>query len=145
MQGLAPALRERSSPPTHSLWIDTMNRCFSARFRATRRTTTLALGLLAFGLAPAALAQNQPRTFPDNALRGTLVVVQPPVIQLDGKTAQLSPGARIRGTNNMLLMSGALVNQQLLVNYTVEPHGLVHDVWILTEAEAAEKRQRAGQ
>jgi len=83
-----------------------MNRCFSARFRATRRTTTLALGLLAFGLAPAALAQNQPRTFPDNALRGTLVVVQPPVIQLDGKTAQLSPGARIRGTNNMLLMSG---------------------------------------
>lgn len=122
-----------------------MNRCLASRFRATRRTAALALGLLAFGLAPAALAQNQPRTFPANALRGTLVVVQPPVIQLDGKNAQLSPGARIRGTNNMLLMSGALVNQKLLVNYTVEPHGLVHDVWILTEAEAALKRPTAAQ
>ena len=122
-----------------------MNRCFSARFHAARRTTTLAIGLLAFGLAPAALAQNQPRTFPDKALRGTLVVVQPPVIQLDGKTAQLSPGSRIRGTNNMLLMSGGLVNQKLLVNYTVEPNGLVHDVWILTEAEAALKRPTAAQ
>ena len=76
---------------------------------------------------------------------GALVVVQPPVIQLDGKSAQLSPGARIRGTNNMLLMSGSLLNQELLVNYTVEPNGLVHDVWILTEAEAAEKRKRAGE
>jgi hypothetical protein len=122
-----------------------MNRCLASRFRATRRTTVLVLGLLTFGLAPAALAQNQPRPFPANALRGTLVVVQPPVIQLDGKTAQLSPGARIRGTNNMLLMSGNLLNQELLVNYTLESHGLVHDVWILTEAEAAEKRQRAGQ
>jgi hypothetical protein len=122
-----------------------MNRCLASRFRATRRTTVLVLGLLTFGLAPAALAQNQPRPFPANALRGTLVVVQPPVIQLDGKTAQLSPGARIRGTNNMLLMSGNLLNQELLVNYTLESHGLVHDVWILTEAEAAEKRKRAGQ
>jgi hypothetical protein len=122
-----------------------MNRCLASRFRAIRRTTVLALGLLAFGLAPAALAQNQPRPFPANALRGKLVVVQPPVIQLDGKTAQLSPGARIRGTNNMLLMSGSLLNQELLVNYTVESHGLVHDIWILTEAEAAEKRKRAGQ
>lgn len=122
-----------------------MNRCLASRLRATRHTAALALGLMVFGLAPAALAQNQPRPFPANALRGTLVVVQPPVIQLDGKTAQLSPGARIRGPNNMLLMSGALLNQELLVNYTVESHGLVHDVWILTEAEAAEKRKRAGQ
>lgn len=122
-----------------------MNRCLASRFRATRRAAALALGLLAFGVAPAALAQNQPRPFPANALRGALVVVQPPVIQLDGKSAQLSPGARIRGTNNMLLMSGSLLNQELLVNYTVEPNGLVHDVWILTEAEAALKRPTAAQ
>ena len=39
----------------------------------------------------------------------------------------------------------ALTNGDLTVNYTLEHHGLVHDVWILTEAEAAEKRKRAGQ
>jgi hypothetical protein len=39
-----------------------------------------------------------------------------------------------------LVLSGAIVGQELIVNYTVEPHGLVHDVWILTAAEAALKR-----
>ena len=116
-----------------------MNRCFPA----PRRTALLALALLACGLAPMAHAQNQPRLFPAKALRGTLVVTQPPIVTLDGKAAQLSPGSRIRGTNNMLLLSGGLVNQTLLVNYTLEPHGMVHDVWVLTEAEAAEKRHTA--
>jgi hypothetical protein len=116
-----------------------MNRCSSL---ATRRA---ALALAGLGLCSLALAQNAPRTFPASALRGTLVVTQPPVITIDGKPAQLSPGARIKGANNLLVLSGALVGQEVLVNYTVEPHGMVHDVWILTEAEAAEKRKRAGQ
>jgi hypothetical protein len=29
------------------------------------------------------------------------------------------------------------------VNYTLEPSGLVHNVWILTEAEARLKRPRS--
>lgn len=118
-----------------------MNRCF----RAPRRTALLTLALLGWGLSPLAHAQNQPRIFPAKALRGTLVVTQPPLISMDGQAAQLSPGARIRGTHNALLLSGSLVNQTLTVNYTLEPHGMVHDVWILTEAEAAEKRKRAGE
>jgi hypothetical protein len=123
-----------------SLWIYTMNRCHT--IPVSRR---LALMLAGLGLCTLALAQNAPRNFPANALRGTLVVTQPPVITMDGKSAQLSPGARIKGPNNLLVMSGAIVGQQILVNYTVEAHGMVHDVWILTEAEAAEKRKRAGQ
>lgn len=117
-----------------------MNRC--KPLDPARRL--LAIAALAL-LATPVLAQNAPRTFPTNALRGTLVVTQPPVITIDGKAAQLSPGARIKGANNMLVLSGAIVGKELLVNYTVEPHGMVHDVWILTEAEAAEKRKRAGQ
>jgi hypothetical protein len=117
-----------------------MNRCLT--IPVPRR---LALMLAGLGLCSLALAQNAPRNFPVNALRGTLVVTQPPVITMDGKPAQLSPGARIKGANNLLVMSGALIGQEVLVNYTVEPHGMVHDVWILTEAEAAEKRKRAGQ
>jgi hypothetical protein len=103
------------------------------------------LALAGLGLCSLALAQNAPRTFPASALRGTLVVTQPPVVTMDGKVAQLSPGARIKGPDNLLVLSGAIVGKELLVNYTVEPHGMVHDVWILTEAEAAEKRKRAGQ
>ncbi len=111
-----------------------MNRCIPPTAR--RALLTLA-GL---GLCSLALAQTAPRSFPASALRGTLVVNQPPAITIDGRAAQLSPGARIRGPNNLLVLSGAIVGQELIVNYTVEPHGLVHDVWILTAAEAALKR-----
>jgi hypothetical protein len=76
------------------------------------------------------------RTFPPKVLRGKLLITAPPEVQLDGKADRLSPGARIRGTNNMLAMSSVLVGQTLVVNYLREPNGMVHDVWVLTEAEA---------
>lgn len=119
-----------------------MNRCFHPQ-AAGRSSAAMALCLLALGLWPAAQAQTQTRQFPAAALRGTLVVVQPPVITLNGKPARLSPGSRIRNTTNMLVMSGALVGQELTVNYVLEPLGMVHEAWILTPAEAAEKRPKA--
>jgi hypothetical protein len=122
--------------------MDTMNRCFSPQATG-RYGAGLAMCLLALGFWPAAQAQTQSRQFPAAALRGTLVVVQPPVISLDGKPARLSPGSRIRNTTNMLVMSGALVGQELTVNYLLEPNGMVHEAWILTPAEAAEKRPKA--
>lgn len=107
----------------------------------------LALGALGF-VSPVQLqAQAQVvesvRQFPPNVRRGTLVVVQPPIITLNGRPARLSPGARIRGTNGLLHMSGTLLNQSLLVNYLLEPGGMVHEVWILTPAEAAQPVQSA--
>ena len=119
-----------------------MNRCTSL---TTRRALLALTGTALCALTTLAQAQNAPRTFPANALRGTLVVTQPPAVTMDGKAAQLSPGARIKSPDNLLVLSSAVVGQTLLVNYTVEPHGMVHDIWILTEAEAAEKRKRAGQ
>jgi hypothetical protein len=121
-----------------------MNRCLSRSLSLTASRRWL-LTVAALGLCSLALAQNAPRNFPDRALRGNLIVKQPPIITIDGQQVQLSPGARIKGPNNLLVMSGAIVGQELVVNYTVEAHGMVHDVWILTEAEAAEKRKRAGQ
>jgi hypothetical protein len=85
--------------------------------------------------APAA-AQLQ-RNFPAHALRGEFVVVAPPEILLNQQPARLGPGARIRGADNLLLMSGTLINQRLLVHYTVDTLGFVRDVWVLTPAEAA--------
>ena len=80
------------------------------------------------------------RQFPAAALRGEMVVLAPPAITLDGKADRLSPGARIRDANNMLVMSGTLVKQKVVVNYLRESAGNVHEVWILNRDEARLKR-----
>jgi hypothetical protein len=102
--------------------------------RALALLTALCLGAVALP----ATAQSQ-RNFPADALRGALVVGDTPEITLNGQPARLAPGARIRGQNNMLAMSGSLAGQRLLVNYTFDMNGQVRDVWILTPAEASRK------
>lgn len=120
-----------------------MNRCIR---------TLGALAVLATALTPLAQAQVAStsttivsdtngntaavRNFPPKVKRGTLVITAPPEVTLDGKSDRLSPGSRIRGTNNMLALSGVLVGQSLVVNYLREPSGMLHDVWILTAQEA---------
>ena len=96
------------------------------------------MAALALALAGAVSAQTS-RPFPAHALRGALVVVQPPEVQLNGQAARLAPGSRIRGADNMVQMSGTLVGAKLLVHYTLDPIGLVQDVWILTPDEAGRK------
>ncbi len=130
-----------------------MNRCNSTAFPPSRSRATLtalvAAALIALmALLPLASVQaqviEQPvRAFPPSALRGTLLVVSPPDIRIDGRVERLSPGARIRGPENHMVMSGALVGQPVLVNFTREPQGLIHEIWILNEAEAREKRTLA--
>ena len=79
------------------------------------------------------------RNFPPNALRGELIVGDIPQISVNGVGGLLAPGARIRGQNNMLQMSGGLVGAKLLVHYTLDTAGQVRDVWILTAEEAAKR------
>ena len=119
--------------------MNTMNRCIPSA--PTSRRLALAALLLA-SLVGTASAQ-QVRDFPPNALRGKLLVTAPPQVMLDGKADQLSPGARIRNPHNMFIMSGSLVGQDLVVNYVREGSGLIHEVWLLTPAEAALKRPGA--
>jgi hypothetical protein len=109
----------------HSLWINTMLRC-------------VLMALLCLGFSMPGAAQTA-RNFPANALRGGLVITQPPEAQLNGQPARLAPGARIRGTNNMVLMSASLAGQALWVHYTLDGTGLVQNVWVLTPEEAARK------
>jgi hypothetical protein len=82
------------------------------------------------------------RKFPPNALRGTMRVVQTPEILIDGKRERLSPGSRIRDTQNRLLMSASLTHENIVVNFVRNSLGEVHEVWVLTEAEARQKAQR---
>lgn len=83
------------------------------------------------------------RNFPVGTLRGRFMVVNWPEIQLDGQPERLSPGARIRSPQHMMVMPAAITGQNLLVNYTRDAAGLVRDVWILTPEEAQAKRESA--
>jgi len=127
----------------HSLWTHTMNRCLRSFLPLLALALPALLPATLLVLAPTVAAQNLQRAFPAQALRGKLVVQIPPEVLLDGKAERLSPGARIRDTRNMLAMSGALVGQTLVVNYLRDGAGLLHEVWILTPEEAAEKRAGA--
>jgi hypothetical protein len=107
--------------------MNTMYRCVLAALTATAL----------FSSASSACAQVQ-RTFPQNAMRGALVVSAPPDVTLNGQAARLAPGVRIRNQANMLEMTGSLIGQRLLVNYTLEDtSGLIANVWILRPEEAA--------
>ena len=80
------------------------------------------------------------RQFPRAALRGVLVVKAPPEVSLNGRPDRLSAGARIRNLNNNFVVPGALIGQELLVNYTRDSMGQMYEVWMLTAEEAREKR-----
>jgi hypothetical protein len=75
------------------------------------------------------------RPIPATAQLAVMQVLQPPVILLNGQQERLSPGARIRDANNMLALSGTLIGRNLRVAFVREPLGLIHEVWILNEAE----------
>ena len=129
-----------------------MNRCLSLlRVRPLLLTACLCLALSCMSVTAQVQTAVQPTdalaNLPPDAQRippisaksqyGVLRVVAPPEVLLNGKPARLSPGSRIRGTNNLMVMSGSLVGQDLKVRYTLEPLGLVHEVWILTPREIA--------
>jgi hypothetical protein len=116
-----------------------MNRCVtshpSSRVRPVALAMALAGALATLAPLPAA-AQAVQRNFPKNALRGKMEFIGPPDIVLNGKSARLSPGCRIHGPDNMLVMSGQLAGTRYVVDYTWESPGNVNEVWMLTPAEA---------
>lgn len=100
-----------------------------------------ALAVAGFLLSASALAQTaDPQRIPPisaKAQRGVLQVVAPPDVLMDGQPARLAPGARIRDRNNLMVVSGALLGQELTVRYTRDSLGLILEVWVLTANEAA--------
>jgi hypothetical protein len=107
-------------------------------YRCVFRSILPALAALSILAAAPASAQVQ-RQFPPTALRGQLTVLDGPDVKLNGQPARLSPGARIRGVNNMLEMSGALQGSTMWVHYTLDTQGLLRDVWVLRPDELARK------
>jgi hypothetical protein len=126
----------------------TMNRCLLAVFKfVSLFTLCLSTFVLAQDQMSAPLPVNEVvqtgvpglRKFPEKALRGKMRVVQTPEILIDGKPERLSPGSRIRDTQQRLVMSASITNVDVIVNFVRNPLGEVHEVWILTPAEIAQK------
>jgi hypothetical protein len=78
------------------------------------------------------------RALPTHSLRGKLMLTNPPVVTLNGQADRLAPGSRIRGRNNMLVMVGATIGNEYIVNYTRDSYGLIMDVWVLRDDEIAQ-------
>jgi len=110
----------------YSLWLYTMNRWI--------RTALAGLSLATAAFA--ATSQGIVREAPRDVKPGIMAVsATPPIITMDGKADRLSPGARVRDLNNMLVLSGSLANKTVYTVYKRDGAGLVHEVWLLTEAE----------
>ena len=90
--------------------------------------------LIALLAAPAAA---QLRTIPQDAKRGEMRHVQASTVELNGRTAQLAPGAQIRDTSNRIIVPTALP-AGALVRYRLDAMGQIREVWLLTPREAAQ-------
>lgn len=97
--------------------------------------------LAAATLLPVATASAQilfKRNFPPEALRGEMVFgATPPEVKLNGVATRLAPGSRIRGQDNMMVMSGPLAGQAFVVHYTRDLLGQPKDVWLLRAEEVS--------
>ena len=96
-----------------------------------------AAAVVAVAAASPALAQ-QIRTFPPVTLRTAMVFGDFPNVTINNRSAQLSPGSRIRDQNNHIVLPASLNGSKALVNYTLGLNeGQIQDVWILRPEEAA--------
>ena len=114
-----------------------MNRCATSSKSSRQRWIALAIASAAAVAALVPLSA-EARRFPINALRGRIVFTSPPDIELNGDPARLSPGVRIHGFDNMMVVTGAVAGtgRKYVVDYTVESLGLVSEIWLLTADEA---------
>jgi hypothetical protein len=93
---------------------------------------TLALACLSTALHAQGIIREAPKD-----VKPAIIAISatPPDVLLNGKADRLSPGSRIRDTNNMLVLSGALAGKSVYTVYRRDSAGLIHEVWLLTAAE----------
>jgi len=78
------------------------------------------------------------RPFPALTKRGKMSPAPHPLIVIEGRTRQLSPGARIWNENNLIEMPASIRGSDIVVNYTENAQGEIDRIWILTPEEAIE-------
>ncbi len=128
-----------------------MNRCqptpsslrprrFALLLAALCAATTLT-GTPAVAQSPVQGSLGGMRNFPDASLRGTLVITAASEAEINGRTVRMAPGMRLFSPQNTLVMLHTVLGQKFTVNYLIENStGMLLSAWILTNAEAAQKR-----
>ena len=95
---------------------------------------------LLLAIAVPTSAQELAREFPLTALRGVVSFSGPPAVELNGAAARLAPGARLHGTDNLLVLPTTLTGSKHTVHYTIEDTtGMIKELWVLRESERAVK------
>ncbi|MBI1891012.1 MAG: hypothetical protein HYS18_10215 [Burkholderiales bacterium] len=100
------------------------------------RTFRFLAGLVLMFLMASAWATE--RRFPVAAKRATMTFVQGREVAVNGQMRRLSPGHHIWNQQNRLERPTNLVGIKVPVNYTMDRHGNVDRVWILTDKEIAQ-------
>lgn len=122
------------------------------RCRHFLAATLSALGLLLCAL-PAGAQEQQPlatsggagRSFPANALRGTVGFIGGNKVLLNGEEVRSAPGLRVFNAKNHLVMPARLQGKSYTVHYVMERSTrMLHTVWLISEAEAAKPRAAPG-
>lgn len=85
-------------------------------------------------------AAAQLRDIPADAKRGRLLHVYDMDVQIDGVPQRLARGARIRDAENRIVVPSA-VAPDALIRYLFDAEGMVRQVWILSEREAAQQEK----
>jgi hypothetical protein len=102
-----------------------------------------ALSLL-IAVAATAAAQstvNRSVPIPATAVLGVATPDVFPAVVINGKAARYTPGARIFGTNNLLVVPSTLPAQSV-VAVAVDNTGAVQTMWVLTPDEQKVKRNK---
>jgi hypothetical protein len=95
-----------------------------------------ALFLVAVLVACHGAAQAQQR-IPATAKRGYLQHAGQMLVTIDGKKAQLAPGAMIRDQSNRIVMPTALPREGSWVRYVADANGQISQVWLFPNKDAA--------
>lgn len=94
---------------------------------------------------PLAATGGAGRSFPANALRGSVSFLGQGKVLLNGEAVRAAPGLRVFDARNHLMMQHAFVGKTYTVHYVMERSTrMLHTVWLISEAEAAKPRAAPG-
>jgi opacity protein-like surface antigen len=99
-------------------------------------TRLLLAALFTACLSASAAAQVVKRNIPADAQRGTITGTAAALIEIDGKTFRLAPGARILNQRN-LTVTPNMVAPGTLARYALAPGGEVRAVWLIDADDRA--------
>jgi hypothetical protein len=101
----------------------------------------LSCAVIASALLAAPAGAQSLRQLPEGLVLTTMKANGGDVILLGDKPVRLSPAAQVRGTNNLIVLSSYL-NGTYRVGVKQDIQGMVHRIWILTDAEYKALKQK---